>query len=40
MQWKASEVLPGLWLGGYKDHLNREKLLEHNITHILMVTIG
>eukprot|EP01096_Ripella_sp_DP13-Kostka_P009415 TRINITY_DN3620_c0_g1_i4.p1 TRINITY_DN3620_c0_g1~~TRINITY_DN3620_c0_g1_i4.p1 ORF type:complete len:284 (-),score=87.97 TRINITY_DN3620_c0_g1_i4:327-1178(-) len=37
--WKASQITPNVWLGGYKDQLNKNKLKEHNITHILMVAI-
>lgn len=29
-----------MWLGGYKDQLNRSALLSHGVTHILTVAIG
>mmetsp|Transcript_8508 Transcript_8508/g.35502 ORF Transcript_8508/g.35502 Transcript_8508/m.35502 type:complete len:379 (+) Transcript_8508:87-1223(+) len=38
--WKASEIVPNVWLGGYKDQLNRSALLSRGVTHILTVAIG
>jgi hypothetical protein len=33
-------VIPGLYIGNYKDMANLPKLKELNITHVLSVSIG
>lgn len=40
MEWSASNIEGNLWLGSFVDQMNREKLKEKNITHILTVMIG
>jgi len=39
-QWEASEIVPGLWVGNYRDFANIAQLRRHNITHILSAAVG
>ena len=39
-QWNASRIFPHVYLGDYRDAMNKEALKQHNITHILTILLG